>query len=328
MDVHQNIEESDMKKKNILVCGATGFIGRNVAEFLARKNEFEVYGTFFNSKPYDNPNIRLTRCDLTDKNSVQEIVREKDVVIQMAAITSGVKDIKNVPYIHVTDNAVMNSLLLRAVFDNNVSQFIFPSSSTVYPLSDRPLKETDSENKDLGDIFPAYFGSAKTKLYIEDMCKFFSKFGRTKHTIFRHSNVYGPYDKYDLEKSHVFGATITKVMQADKDVEVWGTGEEERDLLYVSDLCDFVYTSLNQTSNLELVNIGSGEAISVRNLVKKIIDLSGKDLEIKFLLDKPTIKTRVHLDISKAKRIFGWEPKTSLEDGIKKTLGWYKENIK
>ncbi|MCX6746769.1 MAG: NAD(P)-dependent oxidoreductase [Candidatus Pacearchaeota archaeon] len=312
-----------MKKRSILVCGATGFIGRNVTEFLAEKDEFEIYGTFFNSNPYYTPNIKLVRCDLTDKNSVQEIVREKDVVIQMAAITSGAKEIKERPYIHVTDNAVMNSLLLRAVFDNNVSQFIFPSSSTVYPSSDRALKEEDS-----GDIFPAYFGSAKTKLYIEDMCKFFSKFGRTKYTLFRHSNIYGPYDKYDLEKSHVFGATITKVMKEDKEAEVWGTGEEERDLLHVSDLCNFVYTSLNQTSNLELVNIGSGEAISVRNLVKKIMDISGKDLEIKFLLDKPTIKTRVHLDISKAKRVFGWEPKVSLDEGIRRTIEWYKENIK
>lgn len=323
-----------MKKRNILVCGATGFIGRNVAEFLAEKNESEVYGTFFNSKPYDAPNIKLVRCDLTDKDSVQEIVRGKDVVIQMAAITSGVKEIKERPYIHVTDNAIMNSLLLRAVFDNNVGHFIFPSSSTVYPLSNNALKEEDSENKGLGEIFPAYFGSAKTKLYIEDMCKFFSKFGRTKHTIFRHSNIYGPYDKYDLEKSHVFGATITKVMQTDKnkekskEIEVWGTGEEERDLLHVSDLCNFVYTSLNQTSNLELVNIGSGEAISIKNLVKKIIEISGKDLEIKFLLDKPTIKTKVYLDISKAKRVFGWEPKTSLDEGIRRTIEWYKENIR
>ena len=83
-----------------------------------------------------------------------------------------------------------------------------------------------------------------TKVYVEKMCEFFSRLGKTKHTVLRHSNMYGPHDKYDLEKSHVFGATVTKVMNStDGKVNVWGTGEEKRDLLYVGDLVDFIVPS-------------------------------------------------------------------------------------
>ena len=92
------------------------------------------------------------------------------------------------------------------------------------------------------------------------MCQFYSRLGKTKHTVIRHSNMYGPYDKYDLEKSHVFGATVTKVMESkDGKVNVWGTGEEKRDLLYVEDLVDFIDTALNnQSSPYELFNVGLG----------------------------------------------------------------------
>ena len=111
------------------------------------------------------------------------------------------------------------------------------------------------------------------------MCDFYSRLGRTKHTVLRHSNIYGPYDKYDLERSHVFGATVTKVMTAKDKVVMWGTGEEKRDLLHVKDLCEFVESAIQkQKTNYELFNVGLGEAVAVRDLVQKIIDASGKDL--------------------------------------------------
>ena len=88
---------------------------------------------------------------------------------------------------------------------------------------------------------PRYFASGWTKIYIEKMCEFLRRLGVTRHTVIRHSNVFGPHDKFDLERSHVFGATVTKVMTAaDGKMVVWGRGEEARDLLYVGDLVDFV----------------------------------------------------------------------------------------
>ncbi len=161
------------------------------------------------------------------------------------------------------------------------------------------------------------------------MCEFYSGLDRTKHTVMRHSNMYGPYDKYDLERSHVFGATVTKVMTNDNGiVNVWGTGEEERDLLHVDDLVDFVEAALNnQVDKYALYNVGLGEAVSIKNLVEKIIDASGKDMSIKHDLSKPTIKTSLFLDCSKADIELGWRPQISLEEGIRRTIAWYRENI-
>lgn len=319
-------QKNKMGRRKVLVCGATGFIGRNIAEYLSKRKDFEVYGTYFNSPPYENEQIRLIRADLTDRIDVERVVKNKDVIIQTAAVTSGAGKITTTPHIHVTDNAVMNSLLLRAAFENEVKHFIFPSSSTVYPSSDIPIKETSKI-----EINPVYYGSANTKLYIERMCEFFSRQGRTKHTVLRQSNIYGPHDKFDLERSHVFGATLTKVMKAKEGeaIKVWGTGEEKRDLLYVSDLVELIGAVIDkQDSAFELFNVSSGTMISVGELAEKIIRYSGKRLKIEYDSSKPTIKTNLALDSTKAKDFFDWSPKISLEEGIKKTIDWYKENIK
>jgi len=198
----------------------------------------------------------------------------------------------------------------------------------MYQPSDIPVKETDFDaNK---EIFKSYFGVGWTKVYVEKMCEFYSRIGDAKHTVIRHSNIYGPYDKYDLEKSHVFGATVTKVMDSkDGKIIVWGSGEEERDLLYVSDLVDFVELAIaKQVNKFELLNAGYGSSIPVAELVKKIISHSGKDIKIEYDLTKPTIKTKLCLDISKAKNSLGWAPKISLDEGITKTIDWYRDNIK
>ena len=140
--------------------------------------------------------------------------------------------------------------------------------------------------------------------------------------------MYGPYDKYDLEKSHVTGATITKVMtNKDGVISVWGSGEEKRDLLYVGDLIDFIDLSLEkQESSCELYNVGLGQGIKIKDLFKKGIKVSGKDLEMKYDLSKPTLPTSLFLDCEKAEKQLGWKPKYSLEEGLKKTIEWYREN--
>ena len=160
--------------------------------------------------------------------------------------------------------------------------------------------------------------------------EFYASLGRNKYTAIRHSNIYGPYDKYDLEKSHVFGATITKVMTATNGkVSVWGTGDEERDLLHISDLVRFVeLVVLKQEKPFELYNVGYGRSISIKNLVREIIKCSGKELEIEHDLSKPSNKTTVSLDCLKAKRDLGWQPKMSLEKGIRHTLKWYEKHAK
>jgi len=315
-----------MSKKKILICGATGFIGRNITEWFASKPEYEVYGTYLDSEPFDFPGVTLVKADLRNPEEVNNVVKGKDIIIQAAATTSGSKDIVTKPYYHVTDNAVMNSLIFRSAYEHKVSHVVFFSCTVMYQPSDTLVREEDFDaNK---EIYKSYFGVGWTKVYTEKMCEFYSRIGDTKYTVIRHSNIYGPYDKYDLEKSHVFGATITKVMTSkDGKIVVWGSGEEERDLLYVSDLVDFVDLALDkQEDKFVLSNVGYGESISVKNLVQKIIDSSGRELKIEYDASKPSIKTKLALNIEKAKREFGWTPKNSLDEGIKKTLDWYREN--
>ena len=214
----------------------------------------------------------------------------------------------------------MNSLLLRECYEQNIEHFVFPSCTVMYQPSDKALSENDWNGND--EIFPTYFGVGNTKVYIEKMCEFFSRLGKTKHTVMRHSNMYGPYDKYDLERSHMFGATITKVMTSQNGkVNVWGTGEESRDLLYVDDLVGFVDAAINnQKSDYELFNVGLGKATQVKDVVSKIITHSGKDLEMVHDLSKPTIPTSLFLNCKKAKDLLDWEPRTTLDEGIKKTI--------
>lgn len=315
-------------KQKILICGATGFIGQNMVEHFALNPDFEVVAVY-NKRPFFNfPNVKWVKADLTNCHDVERCFKGVDIVIQAAATTSGSKDILTKPYIHVTDNAVMNSLLLRQAYENKIKQFIFFSCTVMYPSSNKALKEDDFDAS--VPMHPRYFGVGSTKVYIERMCDFYSRIGETKFTAIRHSNIYGPYDKFDLERSHVLGATITKVMSApfQGEIEVWGTGEEERDFLYVGDLVEFVELSIqNQTSPYELLNCGIGHPTSIKDLVHKIVSLSGKDLSIKHNLSSPTIKTNIHLDCTKSKKTLKWEPKTSLEEGLRKTIQWWKESF-
>lgn len=313
-------------KKKILICGATGFIGRNMTEQLSKMDEYEVHAVRFQRPEYACKNVIWHQADLRRPEDVERVVKGMDIIIQAAATTSGSKDIVTRPYIHVTDNAIMNSYLFRSAFEHKIKHVLFFSCTVMYQSSDLALKETDFNANN--PLHPRYFGVGNTKLYIEKMCEFYAGISETKFTAIRHSNIYGSHDKYDLERSHVFGATITKVMQAADKITVWGTGDEERDLLYVDDLVNFVDLAIqNQPEKYRLYNCGYGKAIAIKELVKKIVAHSGKKLTIEHDLSQPTIKTSLFLDCNLAKKELGWEVKTDLDSGIKQTLAWWKQHI-
>lgn len=312
--------------KTLLICGATGFLGRNILEYFHKTNEYKIRATYHIKPAIDEyKRVEWVKCDLRNPEDVKNVLQDVNIVCQFAATTSGAKDILARPYIHVTDNAVMNSLILREAFENNIEHFIFPSCTVMYQSNDDLIKETDFNPSD--DMPKIYFGAAHTKVYLENICKFYSNFNRTKFTVIRHSNIYGPYDKYDLEKSHVFGATVNKVMNStDGNITVWGEGLEKRDLLYVEDFIEFIDLALKkQNSNFEIFNVGLGSFVSIKELVDKIIFHCKINLNIVHDLSKPSIPTSICLDCSKAKSLLGWTPKHSLDQGIIKTINWYKQ---
>ncbi len=313
-------------KKRLLICGATGFIGRNMVEYFSSLDDFEVVAVSNKRPPFDLPNVKWINADLTNAQDVQKVVQGIDILIQAAATTSGSKDIVTRPFIHTTDNAVMNSLIFRAAYESGVKHVLFFSCTVMLQSSDHALTEEDFDANI--PIHPRYFGVGWTKVYLEKMCEFYASLGKTKYTAIRHSNIYGPHDKYDLERSHVFGATVTKVMTAKDKIIVWGTGEEARDLLYVGDLTQFVHNAIDrQKSQYELFNCGAGIAIRIKDLVLMMIEKSGKKLAIEHDLSQPSIPTSLFLDTTKAFSQLGWRPNTDIEVGIEKTLSWYVRNF-
>lgn len=309
-------------KSRVLICGATGFIGRNLVEYLSPRSDLEIFAVSHERPNYSHPNVDWVRADLTKSDDVSRVLQDVDVVIQAAATTSGAADIVNRPYIHTADNAVMNSHIFRAAFDLNIRHVVSFSCTVMYQSSDTALTEADFT----GEILPQYFGVGWTKVYMEKMAEFYAGLGRTKHTVLRHSNIYGPHDKYDLERSHMFGATVTKVMtSSDGKITVWGEGEEARDLLYVDDLSNAVARAIDrQDAPFGLYNIGYGDAFQVKDIVARIIAASGRDLAIEFDTTKPTLKSSLFLDCQRARDALGWQRTTSIDDGIRATLDWYR----
>jgi GDP-L-fucose synthase len=315
-----------MSRLKVVILGATGFIGRNLTETLGSRDDLEVFSVRGTRPAYDCPGVTWHLADLRDKASVDRVIEGMDVVIHTAATTSGAKDIVTQPHIHVADNAIMTALVLRAAFTHRVRHFIYFSCSIMYPSRDVPWREDEWRTSD--EIEPRYFAAGWTKLYAEKMCEFYAGLGVTRHTVIRHTNVYGPHDKFDLERSHVFGATVTKVMTArGSTIPMWGTGEEARDLLYVDDLVRFVELAMRrQKANYEMVHVGYGQAVQLNDVVQRIIASSGRSLTVEHDLTKPTIPTRIALDCARARKLFDWEPQVGLTEGIRRTLEWWRSN--
>ncbi|MFO0989000.1 MAG: NAD(P)-dependent oxidoreductase [Alphaproteobacteria bacterium] len=306
-------------KKRIVVCGATGFIGRNLVERLAADPGVELVAVRHRRPGYDLPGLRWIDADLTRDEGARAAVAGADVVIQAAATTSGAKDIVERPYIHATDNAVMNSLLLRACHEAKVGHFVFFSCSVMYQPSERPVRETDFDLS--RPLFPSYVAAGWTKIYVERMCEMYAGFGRLRCTALRHSNVYGPHDKFDLDRSHMLGATVTKAMTAPEGgtLTVWGTSEGGT--YYVGDLVRCVeMVMVRQTTPFALYNVGFGEAVKVRDVVERVIAATGRRRH-RARSFAASIPFSLALDSSRIGAEIGWRA----EIGLARTIDYWSE---
>ena len=312
----------------MLVCGANGFIGRNALEFF--QQEYDITAVLFSSNNPDYGKIegvRYVKADLRIEQEVKDIFEEQqyDVVIQAAATTTGAKDVVERPYVHVTDNVVMNAWIFREATLNKVGHVLFPSCTVMYQPKETPQSEEDWDAGE--EIYSSYFGVGNMKVFTEMMCDFYSRIGQTKFTAFRHSNVYGPYDKFDLDKCHVIPAFVNKIINADDTLEIWGTGNAARDVVYIEDLITFIDACIkNQRTSYELFNCGAGEAFAIIKLATTIMEIGDKNLNIEFDITKPDIPTTVILNCTKARKALGWKPKVSLREGLARTRKWYCEN--
>jgi GDP-L-fucose synthase len=248
-----------------------------------------------------------------------------EVVFMCAANSSGAAVIRASPLAHVTPNVVMNALLLEAAHRAKVRKFVWLGSTVAYPASGgRPVREEDMMT---GDPAEPYFGVGWMKRYTEMLCRFYSeKLDPPLATVVvRPSNLYGPGEDFDLATSHVTPALIRKVVERRDPVEVWGTGDDVRDLLYIDDFLDGLLLAAEKIDRYDPLNIATGTGHSVREALRMILEIDGyTDARVVFDASKPsTIPIRL-VSAEKAERVLGYRARTKLREGLEKTIRWYR----
>jgi nucleoside-diphosphate-sugar epimerase len=306
----------------ILILGATGFVGRNLAERLYKEGYTNLRNHGFTRKLEGFG--ESVQGDLRDDKFVEEIMKGVDVVYHCAASTSNAVDTIYAPLLHVTPNVIINALTMEKAYKEGVKKFIFLSSSTIYPESgERAVRETDNIYE---SIYKTYFPVGWMKRYAEVLCKMYSEIliNPMQTVIVRPANLYGPHDKYDLDKCHVTPASIIKVATRLDPIPVWGDGTEIRDLLYIEDFCEALQLIMEKEEVHEIYNVGSNKGYSVNEVIGYLKEIEGLESPIDYVNNKaPMIPTRL-IDSYKIFYTLGWEAKTSIKEGLEKTLNWYK----
>jgi GDP-L-fucose synthase len=231
--------------------------------------------------------------------------------------------------VHITPNVLINTLMLEAAHRAKVAKFCFISSGAAYPpTADRPVREAEMFDGDPHDV---YFAAGWMKRYAEILCRTYAeKIAQPMPTVVvRPSNVYGPYDKFDFNVSHVTAALIRRVIERQTPLEVWGTGADIRDLIFVDDFIEGLLAAFATPQPHLAINICSGTGHSVRQILQKILIADGyEDADVRYDPTRPsTIPVRL-MDNAAARRLLGFEAKTSLEEGLRRTIQWYRKTTK
>lgn len=306
------------KDSKIYIAGHNGMVGSAITRELTRCG-------------YDN---LLTRphneLDLTRQNDVDNFFSEQkpDYVFLAAAKVGGIEANRIYPAEFIRDNLLIQSHVIDAAFRNNVKKLLFLGSSCIYPkLSPQPIKE---EYLLTGSLEATNEWYAIAKIAGVKLCQAYRKQYGFNAIAAMPTNLYGPYDNFSLNDSHVLPALIRKThdakMEKADSVEIWGTGEPKREFLYVDDLAEACILLMQCFDSEEVINIGVGKDISIRDLAETIKLIIGYKGNLKFNASKPDGTPRKLLDIGRIEAL-GWQPKTNLNNGIKKTYEWFLDNI-
>ena len=310
----------------VLVAGGAGFVGANLVSRLLSLGA-DVRATVHRKGPViQDKSIEYLECDLTRMEDCQKAVSGRDYVFLAAANTSGAAVIATTPLVHVTPNILMNSQMLEAAYFARVKKFVWLSSNAAYPPSgDRPVKEDEMFN---GDPYETYFGVGWMKRYTEILCRMYSE--KLKNpmptVVIRPSNIYGPYDDYDFATSHVMAALIRRVVERQNPFEVWGTGDDVRDWIYIDDFIDALLLAAEKVNSYNPVNIGLGRGYTIKQALQMMLEIDGyTDAKVVYNSSKPSMIPIRLIDVTKAEKLLGFKPGTGLREGIQKTLAWYRK---
>lgn len=307
------------KNAKIYVAGHNGMVGSAIVRNLEEKGYKNLV---FKTKE---------ELDLTNQNEVKEFFqKEKPEYVFLAAAKVGGIHANNIyPADFIYENIMIEANIIHSSYENNVKKLLFLGSSCIYPkFAEQPIRE---ESLLTGMLEPTNEAYAVAKISGIELCKFYRKQYGCDFISAMPTNLYGINDNFNLETSHVMPALIRKFHEAkengDKEVVMWGTGKPKREFMYVDDLAEaLVHLMLNYSDEIH-INVGVGEDVEIGELAKIIKEIVGFDGEIVNDITKPDGTPRKLLDISRLKST-GFEPKTSLVEGIKITYEWYLKNKK
>jgi GDP-L-fucose synthase len=301
--------------RRVVVTGGHGFLGSFVVDKLRAAGAKEVV---------------VPRSDKHDLRIQSEALRlytdaRPDIVIHLAAVVGGIGANRQNPGRFFYDNAIMGLYLIEAARIAGIEKFVCAGTICSYPkFTSVPFCEEDFWNG-YPEETNAPYGLAKKMLLVQ-LQAYREQYG-FNGIYLTPVNLYGPRDNFDLESSHVIPALIRKCIEAKQtgaaEIVAWGTGNATREFLYVEDAAEAIVRASEKYSKPDLVNLGSGEEISVRDLLEMIRAMVGATGVVRWDHSKPDGQPRRSLDTSRAAREFGWRAKTSLRDGLKETIEWF-----
>ena len=285
----------------------------------------------FKKKGYKNLIIiDKKKLDLRDQQSVKKFFRKKKphAVIIAAAKVGGIRANMNYPANFINDNLQIQTNLISASYENKVKKLILFGSSCIYPKN---LKKSIKENQILsGKLEETNESYAVAKIAGVKLIEAFNKQYNTNYICLMPCNLFGPNDNYDLKNSHFFPALIRKAhtckVKNKKFIEIWGTGNPLRELIYVDDIADACIFFMRKKTRDTLINIGTGKDYRIKDYVNFILKKLDLKIKIKYNKSKPDGVLRKLLDVSKARK-YGWTAKTSLDDGFKKTYSEFEKSF-
>ena len=307
------------KKEKIYIAGHKGMVGSAVWRALEKRGYTNLVG------------VSSKKLNLRNQQAVLDFYKEEkpSVVIDAAAKVGGILANNDYPYDFLMQNMQIQNNLIDGALNSGIEKFIFLGSSCIYPkFAPQPLKEEYLLTDSLESTNEWY---AIAKISGVKACQAIRNQYRKDFVSLMPTNLYGYFDNFDLQSSHVLPAMLRKFHEAkingNTPVKLWGSGTPMREFLFVDDMAEAVVFALENKLPEYLYNIGSGKDISIKQLAETIQNVVGHKGDIIWDNSKPDGTPRKLLDVSKM-RALGWHYSTNLKEGVEKTYEWFQENIK